>query len=228
MSESETLTPEEELIDDVELARLISEAEKVAHEARLAEVQVQKAEFDLLETQINLNYQLEGAYNFSGRVDQKAMYRMHRQMRIWNKYKASGEWMINLNSPGGDMYAGVGIMDEITSYSLRGGGTHRVEIRVRGLAASAAGMILQAADNRVMGKYSLLMIHKGSTGISGTADDIADEHEWWERSVDQMIAMFLSRTDRVTRAQFLRNINRKDWWLTADQALELGFVDEIR
>ncbi|MFM8798729.1 MAG: ATP-dependent Clp protease proteolytic subunit [Fluviibacter sp.] len=219
---------EEELGEDIELARAISEAEKVAHEARLAEVNVQKAEMELLETQINLNYQLAGEYNFCGRVDQKAMQRLNRQLRVWHKYKPNGEWVINLNSPGGDMYAGVGIVDEINSYSLRGGGSHRVEIRVRGVAASAAGMILQSADHRVIGRNSLLMIHKGSAGVHGTADDIADEHQWWERSVDQMISLFLSRTDQVTRAQFLRNINRKDWWLTAEEALDLGLCDEIR
>lgn len=218
---------EDDFIEDVELSRALYEAEKAGHDARLAELQVARQELDLLETQINMDYQLSGMFTFHRRVDQKSMNRLYRSMRLWNKYRSDGPWTIYLNSVGGEAWAGIGIIDELMSQSLRCGGNHEITIKVRGVAASAAGMILQAADRRVVGRNSQLMIHKGSSSIMGTADDIADEHAWWQASVDQMVALFLSRTDRLTRSEFLRKINRRDWWISAEEAVELGFADEI-
>ena len=157
----------------------------------------------------------------------KSMNRLYRAMRVWHKHDPVGPWTIYLNSVGGEAWAGIGIIDELISQSIRGGGTHEITIKVRGVAASAAAMMLQAADRRLIGKNSQLMIHKGSSGIVGTADDIADEHEWWQASIDQMVELFLSRTDGITRASLLRKINRRDWWLTASEAVDIGFADGI-
>lgn len=218
---------DDHLHDDVELSRAISEAEKAAHDARLSELQVAKQELELLETQINMDYQLSGVFTFHRRVDQKSMNRLYRAMRVWNKYRKDGPWTIYLNSVGGEVWSGIGIIDELISQSLRGGGEHEITVKVRGVAASAAGMILQAADHRVVGRNSQLMIHKGSTAIAGTADDLADEHAWWQASTDQMVSLFLSRTDKISRAEFLRKINRRDWWLSAGEAVNYGFADQI-
>lgn len=218
---------EASLMEDMELARSISETEKAAHDARLVELQVAKQELDLLETQINLDYQLSGSFTFHRRVDQKSMNRLYRCMRLWNRYDKAAPWTIYLNSVGGEAWAGIGIIDELISQSIRGGGNHEITIKVRGVAASAAAMILQAADHRLVGCNSQLMIHKGSSSIAGTADDIADEHAWWQASVDQMVKLFLSRSTAITRAEFLRKINRKDWWLSAEEAVEIGFADAV-
>lgn len=221
------LTQEEEAYADIEMARALSEAEKAAFDSRLAELQVQKQEYEILETQLNLKYQLDGIFNFDREVNRKSMVRLFKDMRLCHMHNGTAPWVINLNSPGGDTYSALGIIDEIMSYSIRGGGSHHIEIRVRGLAASAAGMILQTADRRVMGHTSKLMIHRGSGGILGDADQIIDEGEWWKRTTEDMADLFLSRTDKITRNHFLRKINRKDWWLSATEALELGFCDAI-
>jgi len=215
------------LHESIELSRSISEAEKAAFDAKLSELQVARQEIELLEAQINLDYQLSGLFTFHRRVEQKSMNRLYRAMRLWHKHRPNGPWTIYLNSVGGDAWSGIGIIDELIAQSLRGGGTHEVTIKVRGVAASAAGMILQAADRRIIGQNSQLMIHKGYSGVIGTADDIGDEHRWWEASVEQMSALFLSRTDQITKREFLRQINRRDWWLSASEAVKIGFADEI-
>ena len=215
------------LNDDIELSKAISEAEKAQFDARIAELDVAKRELELLEIQIQMDYTLSGLFTFHRRVDVKSMNRLYRAMRVWHKHDPVGPWTIYLNSVGGEAWAGIGIIDELISQSIRGGGTHEITIKVRGVAASAAAMMLQAADRRLIGKNSQLMIHKGSSGIVGTADDIADEHEWWQASIDQMVELFLSRTDGITRASLLRKINRRDWWLTASEAVDIGFADGI-
>lgn len=215
------------LYESADLSRVISEAEKAAFDARLSELAVAKQELDLLESKINLDYQLSGAFTFHRRVDQKSMNRLYRCMRVWATHRPDGPWTIHLNSVGGEAWAGIGIIDELIAQSVRGGGSHHITIKVRGVAASAAAMILQSADRRVIGRNSQMMIHKGSSGVWGTADDIADEHAWWQASVDQMVDLFLSRTTQITRNEFMRKINRRDWWLTAEEAVDIGFADEI-
>ena len=216
-----------DLHEDVEMSRAISEAEKSAHEARIAELQAAKQELELLESKICLDYKFSGVYTFHKEVSFSSLNKLYRNMRMWDKYNPTGAWTIYLNSVGGESWAGLGIIDELISQSVRGGGKHKITIKVRGVAASAAAMILQAADHRVIGVNSQLMIHKGTSGIWGTADEIADEHAWWQATTDQMVSLFLSRTDKITRQEFLRKINRRDWWLNAADAKRLGFVDRI-
>lgn len=218
---------QDEVYEDIELARAISEAEKAEYDAKLSELEVRKKELELLECQINLDYQLSGTFGFNQSVNEKSMNKLYRNMRLWHKYNPNGPWTIYLNSLGGAVYSASGIIDELHAQSLRGGGTHEVTIKVRGVAASAAGMILQAADKRLIGFNSRLMIHKGSSGIHGSADDIADEHAWWQDATEGMVGLFLSRTDRITRAEFLRKINRRDWWLSAEEAVKVGFADAV-
>lgn len=223
----ETADVTDQLYEDLDLSKALSESEKAAFDAKLSELEVRRKELDLLEAQINLDYQLSGHFSFNRRVDQKSMNRLYRSMRVWHKYNQTGPWTIFLNSVGGDVYSASGIIDELTAQSLRGGGSHEVTIKVRGVAASAAGMILQAADHRLVGWNSRIMVHKGTSGVHGSADEIADEHEWWQEATDQMINLFLSRTDRITRAEFRRKINRRDWWLSAEESVQIGFADAV-
>lgn len=226
MSDTDDTTVDD-LFADVELSKAVSEADKAASDAKLSEIEVRRKELELVEAQINLDYQLSGQFSFNRRVDNKSMNSLYRQMRIWHKYNPEGPWTIYLNSVGGEVYSASGIIDELTAQSMRGGGTHHVTIKVRGLAASAAGMILQAADDRLIGWNSRLMIHKGSSGVVGTADEIGDEHKWWQEATDQMVTLFLSRSAGVSRAEFMRKINRRDWWMSAEESVKLGFADAI-
>ncbi len=217
----------EELLIEAELSKAISDAEKAALDVRLAELQVRKQEIENLEEEINLSYHLSGVYHLHQGINKRTMNRLFKQMRVWHKYDSKAPWIIYLHSIGGDWWEGNGIIDELVSHSIRGNGTHEITIKVRGVAASMAGIILQAADHRVMGPSSELMIHKGSGGICGSTESIGDEHEYLRRSNDAMIALFLSRTDKITRPEFLRKINRKDWWMTSSEALRWGFCDAI-
>ena len=166
-------------------------------------------------------------YSFHDQVTQESSDRLLHMMSVWHRHDPSLPWTIHLNSVGGSIYEGNSIIDELISHSVRGGGTHEVTIKVRGVAASMGGMILQAADHRVIGRNSMLMIHKGNDGVSGTADEIADLAEWLRRDTEWMISFFLDRTNAVTREEFLTRIDRRDWWLNSTEAMDLGFVDRI-
>lgn len=218
----------DERYQKLELSKAIYEVQKARHDARIAQLEAERHELELMEYRLDFHYGTSGVFTFHRAVDSRAMKSLYRSMKVWDRSDPEGEWTIYLNSVGGDVWAGIGIIDELVAQSLRGGGKHHLTVKVRGVAASAAAMILQAADERLVGPNSQLMIHKGSASVSGTADDISDEHAWWSAAVSQMADLFLSRADsKISRREFMRKINRKDWWLSAGEAVELGFADRI-
>ena len=120
----------EELIDDVDLSRAISEAEKAAFDARLAELQVQKQEYEILETQLNLKFQLDGVFNLDRKVDRKSMVRLFKDMRLCHMHNNTANWVLNVNSVGGDTLAATGNVEELLGEAINGGGNHNVWIAI--------------------------------------------------------------------------------------------------
>ena len=130
------------------------------------------------------------------------------------------------NSPGGSVIDGMALFDFIRFLRDQG---HRVTIIALGYAASMAGILLQAADVRVMARGSWLLIHEVTFGAAGKIGEVEDTYEFGKRLKEQAAQIFIERSQgKLTREVLDKNWTRKDWWLNADEALELGLVDEIR
>lgn len=220
---------DEEISLGAQLAEALANAEKAQYDANHAKWHSLREELAYKQERLEHEWQLDGVYAFHKAVTQKSADKLLHAMSVWHRHNPEAGWTIYLNSVGGSEYAGYGVIDELRAHSLRGGGSHHVTIKVRGVAASMGGMILQAADERIMGKYSMLMIHRGGCQYTRymSADEIYDEAEWQRQSTDRMIALFLERANGLTRPDVLDRITRKDWWITADEAVRFGLVDGI-
>ena len=95
------------------------------------------------------------------------------------------------------------------------------------MAASMAGILLQAGDVRWIGHQAWLMIHRAAFGAIGKTYEIEDEVKLVKRIEGRILDIFTSRS-KLTRHKIVRNWDRKDWWIDADEALEMGLVDEVR
>ena len=95
------------------------------------------------------------------------------------------------------------------------------------MAASMAGILLQAGEHRWIGHQSWILIHRASFGAIGKTFEIEDEVGWIKRIEERIIKIFTSRST-LTKLKIKRNWDRKDWWINADEALEMGLVDEIK
>ena len=211
-----------------DVAKVLSLGEKYQAEAEVARWQAKREELAYQEELLAHEWHFDGTYSFHDQVTQESADKLLQIMSVWHQHDPQRPWTIHLNSVGGSIHAGNSIIDELIAHSLRGGGTHEITIKTRGLAASMGGMILQAGDHRAIGRNSMLMIHRGGAdGVSGTADDIADVAEWFRRDTDWMISYFLDRTTAITREEFVAKIDRRDWWLNSTEALAIGFVDRI-
>jgi ATP-dependent Clp protease protease subunit len=133
---------------------------------------------------------------------------------------------IFINSPGGDVMWGYALAEEMDALTAKG---YIFSGYVRGMAASMAGVLLQHCANRYMSKNSWVLIHQPSTQAIGKVEDLADEAAFMDRLSKQIMQTFLDRSEgAISQRTFTNNWSRKDWTLTAEEALKYGFIDEIR
>ena len=137
----------------------------------------------------------------------------------------TGEITIKLISEGGCLTAARAI------YDLIRGCKNFVRIIVYGEAASAATIVLQAADLRVMAENSKLMIHVGSEGIARdhprNVDAIYNEHRVDEKWIeDRYLKRIKEKKPRYTRQQ-LKDMLVWDRTIKPKGALDLGLIDKI-
>lgn len=223
----------------LELAKLAFEADRTKAEARKTEaealdmehaaalkaLQLAKAqrEEDLLAVSDDSNF----TYTFDQGVDEESVGALLETVTRWDRQSPESDWHLIINSPGGYVNEGMHLFDTLASYSLRGGGEHHLTMTVRGMAASMGGILLQAADQRLMGPYSMMLIHQVSAGTYGPIEAMKDDIERLDIWSDMVVDLFVERSGRITRKKFERNWSRRDWWLNAKQAVKLGFADGI-
>jgi ATP-dependent protease ClpP protease subunit len=210
-----------------EARKLNAEAEQAEHASAVALILRTQAEEDerhRVESDAHRR-----VYRFAGAVTASSASDCIRKLTLWDRLDPECPVEIIFNSPGGSVIDGMALFDVITSMSLRGGGTHEVTVGTLGYAASMAGILLQAGDVRWMGKQSYLMIHEISAGTGGKIGEIKDDVKFYEAICARVVDIFVARSGgKITKAKFVRGWLRTDWWILSDEALKLGFVDEVR
>lgn len=126
-----------------------------------------------------------------------------------------------INSVGGSVDAGVSIFNKIRAMKAE---TTTV---VDGLAASAASIVAQAGDHRQVSLGSQTMVHCASAGICGYYNqaELTDITKMLE-SEDKRIAQILADRTGRTEKEMLKMMKATSW-MTADEAVEEGFADEV-
>lgn len=133
--------------------------------------------------------------------------------------EAAGENLeVEVNSGGGDVIAGNEIYTALRMY--RG----KVVIIISGMAASAASYIATARRCE-MSPVGIFMIHNASGGARGDYHAMDKESEILQ-TVNRAIATAYMDKTKMPLDELLGLMDRESW-LTADKALEYGFVDAI-
>lgn len=128
---------------------------------------------------------------------------------------------IYINSPGGSVYAGLGIYDTMQYISSD------VSTICTGMAASMAAVLLVAGaeGKRFALKHSRVMIHQPMGGAQGQASDI----EITAREIQKLkkeLYTIISDHSGVAYDKVAKDSDR-DYWMTADEAKEYGMIDEV-
>lgn len=128
---------------------------------------------------------------------------------------------IYINSPGGSVYAGLGIYDTMQFIAPD------VATICTGMAASMAAVLLAAGEKgkRSGLTHSRVMIHQPMGGAQGMASDIeitAREILILKEELYRIVAKHSGQT-----YEKIHEDSDRDYWMKADKALEYGMIDEI-
>ena len=209
-----------------EVRKARAEAAKEENQAAISAISLKERERVEEFAKIQDHYSFH--HMFEGTVDERTVFPLLNTMSAWDRQYPECPMNITINSPGGSVIDGMHLFDQITAYSVRGGGKHFVTMTVRGYAASMAGILLQSADERVIGPESYLMIHEVSTYTGGKIGEIKDEVKFLELVSDRVANIFVERSKgKISKKDFVAGWERKEWWLDSKEALRLGFVDRI-
>ena len=128
---------------------------------------------------------------------------------------------IYINSPGGSVYAGLGIYDTMQIVSPD------VATICTGMAASMGAVLLTAgqAGKRSALPHSRVMIHQPLGGAQGQASDIAIVHDQIQKLKKELYAIIASHSGQ-TEEKIWEDSDR-DYWMIAQEAKEYGLVDEV-
>jgi len=129
---------------------------------------------------------------------------------------------LEINSPGGSVPDGYRIFHAIEKMKERG---VRVIATINGKAASMATVIAMAADHLNITKGSLMLVHDASTATQGTAEDHRKAAATLESISGEIAELYAARTGESV--EDIRSLMAEDRWMTAREALEMGFVDQI-
>lgn len=129
------------------------------------------------------------------------------------------ELRIRINSEGGDVFAGQAIHSMLQRYP------GKTTVIIDGIAASIASVIAMAGDVVIMPRNAMMMIHNPFTAAVGDASEFRKLADTLDSVRESITAAYEMKTG-LSRERILA-IMEDETWLTAEEALELGFIDEI-
>lgn len=126
--------------------------------------------------------------------------------------------IVNLNSPGGDVFEGIAIYNSLKNHK------GHVTINVVGWAASAASIIAMAGDTVNMQTGAMMMIHEAWTFAIGNKRDIGSTLNALETIDSSLADIYMTRFKgkRNEVETFIEN----ETWFTAAETIAVGFADE--
>jgi len=126
---------------------------------------------------------------------------------------------LNVHSPGGNMFDGFAMYNGLKNHPATVHGS------VTGLAASAAATVLMASDYIEMPEDSFLMIHNAQGGAYGEKDDLREMADLMEKMEQQTVNIYSKKSG--LDSEKVTELMDESTWMTAQEALELGFIDNI-
>lgn len=127
--------------------------------------------------------------------------------------------LVRINSNGGDVFAAHAICNSLRLHSAA------ITVRVDGLAASAATIIMLAADEVVMPENAMVMIHNPWTYAMGDEHDLRKIADDLAKIKESIMALYESRTGM--KQTELTELMNSTTWMTAADAVTAGFADRV-
>ena len=132
---------------------------------------------------------------------------------------AEGDIDLWINSPGGDCYAAAQIYNMLMEYK------GNVNVKIDGIAASAASVVAMAGSTVEISPLGMLMIHNPMTVSIGDTHEMERTITFLAEIKESIINAYELKTG-LSRAKISRLMDAETW-MNAKKAVELGFADSV-
>lgn len=162
---------------------------------------------------------------FNNNVDASIIEDIGLYILKWNKedkdipVEKRKKIFLFINSGGGDVFTGLNLVDIVESSK-----TPIVTVCLA-YSYSMGGIIFMTGHERIMFKNSSLLIHDGSTSLSGSSGKVKDLQSFYNR-VDERIKNVVTNHSNISSEEYDKNIDRELYYL-ADECLEKRLCDKI-
>ena len=127
---------------------------------------------------------------------------------------------LHINSYGGSVKEGIAIYNQLKQKKCK-----EIIAYVDGFAYSIASIIMQAADKRVMGLGTSMLIHNMWMSVSGNAGELRKAADDLDVLMESNRQIYMERVN-ITEDELIEMLNNETY-LTPEQAVEKGFADEV-
>jgi len=153
-------------------------------------------------------------------IDTDQLYAVMTRFDNFIKYNKDKDINLVLSSYGGDVYAMLGTIDYFKTLPVK------VNTHCVGACMSAAAVILACGTGkRTMSRNSTVMVHEGSAFEVGKTSDVlkgADHLKKLQTNINRILGEVTNKSQ-----EFWEGVSKQDTYLTADECLEYGIIDEI-
>lgn len=187
---------------------------------------------DIENREIYLHSHMGGGDDESG-VDYRSAITFEKNLRYLNMLSLD-PILVHMHLPGGDWQDCLGIFDAIKSSKSK------VIVVATAKVESSSSVLLQAADLRILTPNTNFLVHYGSLSIDNEHKAALSMVQWSEKESEKMIDIFtekcmnsiISKEKNWKRMMARKHIvsqlaTKRDWILTAEEAVRYGFADGI-
>lgn len=165
-------------------------------------------------------------------VEYRMANRFIRGLDVLSGMDSSQPITVSMKTCGGSWQEGMAIYDAILAT------TNPITVVSYTWARSMSSIIMQAANKRVLMPHSTFMIHMGTMATSGTWKQAYTDMAFSERTIDEMLNVYIDRMKMGGKARSWSRKRIKEWLMnemdkseevnfTATEAVKWGFADEI-
>lgn len=131
--------------------------------------------------------------------------------------------LLRINSPGGDIFAAQAMYNVLKAYK------GKVTAHIDGLCASAATVVACGAENVVMPRNALYMIHNPMAVVIDQLDAraLTKMAETMDKVKETIVSVYASKAGDKSSEEEIKQLMDDETWMSADDVLAKGLIDEI-
>ena len=159
-------------------------------------------------TWVNHEFEIDSVYSVQVKLDYLQRVNPEKDINV------------NITSYGGDVYAMLGLVDVIRALPVK------VNTHCVGTCMSAAAVLLACGTGtRTMTKNATVMVHEGSAFEAGKTSDVLKGADHLKKLLENINRILGEVTNKSQ--EFWEGVSKQDTYLTAQECLDYGIIDEI-